>query len=89
MSKKLFGDDLSEAKKAGQQMQKPYSNSSHGVQCTRKKVILADSSLTIMTRHEALATNQPTPSLFCGMAAHQHRSGKKESASNNNSNNKN
>jgi len=46
------------------------------VQRTRKKGILADSSLTIMTGHEALATNQPTASLFWGKAAHRHRSGK-------------
>ena len=83
MSTKLFGDDLSkhlkdmsEAKKAGQQMQKPYSNSSHRGAVHSQKGILADSSLTIMTGHEALATNQPTASLFWGKAAHQHRSGK-------------
>jgi len=46
------------------------------VQCTLKKGILADSSLIIMTGHEALAINQPTASLFWGKADHQHRSGK-------------
>ncbi|RMX45072.1 hypothetical protein pdam_00023640 [Pocillopora damicornis] len=72
LSTKLFGDDLakhlkdmSEAKKAGQQMQKPYPNSSN-----------RDSSLIIMTGHEALVINQPTVSLFWGKAAHQHHSGK-------------
>ena len=67
---------MSEAKKAGQQMQNLIPTVPIRVQCTRKKGILADTSLTIMTGHEALATNQPTASLFWGKAAHQHRSGK-------------
>ena len=83
VSTKLFGDDLSkhlkdmsEAKKAGGRCKNLIPTVPIGVQCTRKKGILADSSLTIMTGHKALATNQPTPSFFGGKAAHQHCSGK-------------
>ena len=83
VSTKLFGDDLpkhlkdmSEAKKKQDSRCKNLIPTVPiGVQCTRKKGILADSSLTIMTGHEALAT-KPTASLFWGKAARQHRSGK-------------
>ena len=78
VSTKLFGDDLSkhlkdmsEAKKAGQQMQKPYSNSSH-----RGAVHSQKRNFSRFKPYHYDRTNQPTASLFWGKAAHQHRSGK-------------
>ena len=83
VSTKLFGDDLSkhlkdmsEAKKAGQQMQKPYSNSSHQGAVHSQKRNFSRFKPYHYDRTRGSGNKSTNASLFWGKAAHQHRSGK-------------
>ena len=96
MSTKLFGDDLSkhlkdmsEAKKAGQQMQKPYSNSSHrgAVHSQKRNFSRFKPYHYDRTRDSGNKSTNHQPFLGQGRPSTPFR--KKQSASNNNTNNKN
>ena len=95
VSTKLFGDDLSkhlkdmsEAKKAGQQMQKPYSNSSHRGAVHSPKRNFSRFKPYHYDRTRGSGNQSNNPQLFWGQGRPSAPFRKKQSASNNNSNNK-
>ena len=96
VSTKLFGDDLSkhlkdmsEAKKAGQQMQKPYSNSSHRGAVHSQKRNFSRFKPYHYDQTRGSGNKSTNRQSFLGQGRPSTPFRKKQSASNNNTNNKN
>ena len=95
VSTKLFGDDLpkhlkdmSEAKKAGQQMQKPYSNSSNRGAVNSQKRNFSSFKPYHCDRTRSSGNKSTNRQPFLGQGRPSTPFRKKQSASNNNTNNK-